>query len=117
MHNNVCEGKCFIDKFLSTILILLCLECECCEDGSVDDTCDADGKCTCKEHIAGDKCDEAEPGYYEFPDPKRKILYTLHLKTVFLNISSNSCRCRLCYITFERQGNIIGSFINFVGKN
>ena len=104
-----------LTSFFQQSLIFICLECECCEDGSVDDTCDADGKCTCKEHIAGDKCDEAEPGYYEFPDPKRKILYTLHLKTVFLNISSNSCRCRLCYITLERQGNIIGSFINFVG--
>ena len=56
---------------------MVCLECECCEDGSVDGNCDADGKCTCKEHIAGDKCDEAAPGYYEFPDPKRKILFIL----------------------------------------
>ena len=48
------------------------LACECCEDGSVDLNCDAEGKCTCKEHIVGDKCDEAEPGYYDFPDPKRK---------------------------------------------
>ena len=61
------------------ITILIDLECECNEEGSVDDTCDADGKCTCKEHIAGDKCDEAEPGYYEFPDPKR-MYFTFFLK-------------------------------------
>ena len=57
-------------------------------DGSVDDTCDADGKCTCKEHIAGDKCDEAEPGYYEFPDPTRKIFYIFKELLSFLWILS-----------------------------
>ena len=48
----------------------LFLECECSADGSVDLNCDAEGKCTCKEHISGDKCDESEPGYYNFPDPQ-----------------------------------------------
>ena len=46
------------------------LACECNEDGSETTQCDQDGKCTCKPNITGDKCDQSEPGYYDFPDPK-----------------------------------------------
>ena len=43
--------------------------CECNAEGSVSTAC-TDGKCECKPNITGDKCDEVEPGYYDFPDPK-----------------------------------------------
>ena len=46
------------------------IACECNEDGSETTQCDQDGKCTCKPNITGDKCDQSEPGYYDFPDPK-----------------------------------------------
>ena len=89
----------FLKSLFQRSLTLDCSECECNVDGSVDDTCDADGKCTCKEHIAGDKCDEAEPGYYEFPDPTRKIFYILSLKTLsFLWIFS---KIRSCQVQFH----------------
>ena len=49
----------------------LFLACECNPDGSVDNNCEATtGQCTCKPHIVGEKCDESEPGYHNFPDPK-----------------------------------------------
>ena len=39
--------------------------------------CDQDGKCTCKPNITGDKCDQSDPGYYNFPDPKGKSLFSV----------------------------------------
>ena len=55
------------------ILHIYSLECECNEEGSVDNTCDeVSGKCTCKEHIVGDKCDQSSEEYFGFPDPERK---------------------------------------------
>ena len=43
-------------------------ECDCNPDGSVDQNCeDANGKCTCKEHIVGDKCDQCVAGFFGFP--------------------------------------------------
>merc|ERR1712223_189772 len=48
-----------------------CQECQCNPDGSESNNCDpVDGKCPCKEHIVGDKCDAPEPGFFDFPDPK-----------------------------------------------
>ena len=70
------------------VFLFLLLECECNAEGSVDLNCDAEGKCTCKENITGDKCDEVVPGYYDFPDPKRKLdhmshSYLIHNETIF----------------------------------
>lgn len=45
--------------------------CDCNEAGSSSNNCDsASGQCPCKENIAGDKCDEPAPGYYDFPEPQ-----------------------------------------------
>ena len=44
------------------------IECECNEEGAVDNTCtEVDGKCACKEHIIGDKCAECEEEFFGFP--------------------------------------------------
>ena len=42
--------------------------CECKEDGSVDENCDINGKCSCKPNVCGDKCDKCCPGYNNYPD-------------------------------------------------
>ena len=45
------------------------LECACDEEGAVDNTCtETDGKCTCKEHIIGEKCAECEEEFFGFPN-------------------------------------------------
>ena len=45
--------------------------CQCNEDGSENTNCDnASGKCSCKDHVVGDKCVECEIQYYGFPDCK-----------------------------------------------
>ena len=51
------------------------LACECNPIGSTDTNCDATtGQCPCRENISGTKCDEAEPGYFHFPNPEGIIL-------------------------------------------
>ena len=44
----------------------------CHEDGSASvgifECTEADGKCTCKENVTGDKCDRAADGFYGFPE-------------------------------------------------
>ena len=42
------------------------LACDCNPDGAVNHLCDDDGKCTCNEHVVGDKCDSCATGYGDF---------------------------------------------------
>ena len=35
---------------------------------------EAEGICTCKPNIVGEKCDKAAPGYYNFPEVIRKYI-------------------------------------------
>ena len=44
------------------IYIFSFLECQCNPKGSVDDFCDVDGKCTCKDEFTGNKCDQCADG-------------------------------------------------------
>ena len=56
------------------------LECECDEEGSVDNTCtETDGKCTCKEHIIGEKCAECEEEFFGFPNCEGMYICNLNL--------------------------------------
>ena len=51
-------------------------DCQCNMDGSVDNVCDViDGKCTCKEHVAGHNCDKSEDGWWNFPNPEGMIYF------------------------------------------
>ena len=43
------------------------LACECKLEASVDGTCDINGRCSCKEHVAGDKCEKCVDGYSNWP--------------------------------------------------
>ena len=42
--------------------------CACDEHGAVDDSCSETGKCTCKDHFTGDKCDECVKTFFGFPN-------------------------------------------------
>ena len=42
-------------------------DCTCNADGSDDETCNDEGKCTCKDKYAGDRCDKCLDDSYEFP--------------------------------------------------
>ena len=44
-----------------------CKACECNGEGSKDQTCNAEGKCTCNDNVTGDKCDSCIEGHYMFP--------------------------------------------------
>ena len=40
-------------------------------DGSVDNVCNVDdGKCTCKDNIAGHNCDKSAECWWNFPNPE-----------------------------------------------
>ena len=38
-------------------------------DGSLSLQCNSDGICTCKDHVAGNKCDHIQDGYFNLADP------------------------------------------------
>lgn len=43
--------------------------CECNSVGAQDNNCDLNtGKCTCRDNVYGKRCDECEPGYWNFPN-------------------------------------------------
>lgn len=48
----------------------MCLrtECPCDYRGTVYGVCDALGRCLCREHVDGERCDRCRLGYYSFPN-------------------------------------------------
>ena len=53
-----------------------CQACDCNPEGSTDNSCDSvSGQCNCKPRIVGRACDESEPGFYDFPDPKGDVIF------------------------------------------
>ena len=61
------EDKCTLPIH---IVLPFFLACNCNEEGSVDQNCNAHGKCTCKENVIGDKCDTVVEAFYDITDPK-----------------------------------------------
>ena len=52
-------------------------DCECNELGSVDLTCDCDGKCSCKPNVVGDTCDFCQIEHYDFPNCKGIFIFKI----------------------------------------
>ena len=51
-------------------------ECQCDEDGSVNNSCTDDGGvCTCNANIIGIKCDTCETGWFGFPSCQGEIYH------------------------------------------
>ena len=47
--------------------------------GSTELQCSVDGKCRCKPGVTGDKCDQCEANYWNFPDEASlKIINTVY---------------------------------------
>ena len=44
------------------------LDCMCNPEGSVGNSCDQNGKCSCNANVVGDKCDQCAAGFSEFPN-------------------------------------------------
>ena len=66
----------FFSRFCNlTEFLIFCSECECNEDGSVDERCDDEGKCSCKSNVIGDKCSECQPDHYDYPRCEGKEKY------------------------------------------
>ncbi|XP_026168530.1 laminin subunit alpha-3-like isoform X2 [Mastacembelus armatus] len=45
-----------------------CQQCICDYRGTVYEVCDTSGRCLCREHVEGERCDRCQPGYHSFPD-------------------------------------------------
>ena len=58
-----------------TEFLIFCSECECNEDGSVDERCDDEGKCSCKSNVIGDKCSKCQSDHYDYPRCEGKEKY------------------------------------------
>uniref|UniRef100_A0A3Q3MFH8 Laminin subunit alpha 3 n=1 Tax=Mastacembelus armatus TaxID=205130 RepID=A0A3Q3MFH8_9TELE len=55
-----------IRKFCSASLLHLGIYCQ--REGTVYEVCDTSGRCLCREHVEGERCDRCQPGYHSFPD-------------------------------------------------
>ena len=78
-----CQGKYFLHNFL---IILHCINstyllffhfsaCNCNTQGSFDNTCNDNGKCSCKANIINDKCNTCADGFYNFPTCQGKLTH------------------------------------------
>ena len=65
----------FFEVLLFSEFLIFCSECECNEDGSVDERCDDEGKCSCKSNVIGDKCSECQPDHFDYPRCEGKENY------------------------------------------
>ena len=74
----------FICKIWTTFYLLLnFLDCNCNLAGSYGNTCDANGKCSCKANIVGNKCNTCSVGFYNFPTCQGNLILILHFKQNF----------------------------------
>ena len=82
-----------------------CRACDC-KDGSVSNTCDNDGKCTCKAGFDGLKCDQCETYFFNYPNCQGNCslsCFVCHTNRVF---SSQSVTAIL---TVQLLCNVIGT--------
>ena len=73
------------------ILMVSLTECECAKEGSAGQ-CDANGKCTCNENVAGDKCTECQEFYYGYPNCQGLCDWK-NLKITSSHFSVPDCKC------------------------
>ena len=51
-------------------------DCDCDDQGSLTNSCNATGVCTCKsDQIIGEKCNECGPNFHSFPSCKGNNIY------------------------------------------
>ena len=66
--------------------------------GSTELQCSVDGKCRCKPGVTGDKCDQCEANYWNFPDEASLTLINnidLILNCLKASPGCESCECML----------------------
>ena len=52
------------------------VQCDCSSEGSLNFNCqEFGGQCQCRENVIGRTCSACRPGYYGYPDCKRKLLF------------------------------------------
>ena len=90
----------FFRAFLSSVLTYFsCLFtisdiCKCNAEGSKDIDCNSQGLCECICNVVGPNCDKCAPGFYQFPNCKRKytqwpISYLNYQDFIYLLFSKN----------------------------
>ena len=62
------------------------VDCECHEEGSMNQTCVDDGVCTCKEGIEGDRCSRCKPNHFNFPQCEGIWILSNHLSILITSI-------------------------------
>jgi len=67
-HCEICKPNHYISPVKDTLGRQPCEPCDCDPTGSTDLQCSIDGKCQCKAGVTGDKCDQCEANYWNFPD-------------------------------------------------
>ena len=94
-----CINSSFIIILNISYLILFHFSaCNCNTQGSFGNTCNDNGKCSCKANVINDKCDKCTAGYWNFPACEGKncfytFLLTHYINEIFINL-------RLIFVAF-----------------
>ena len=99
------------------------LACDCDLEGSIindgERPCEVDvGQCTCKENIAGRKCDESATGFYGFPNPQGTTVLA-RKKVVLMQKSRGFSTCLFSSHAYFRDMifQTIHKFLGFIFQN
>ena len=76
----------FYENFKKYICLPKTLACSCDEYGSVDDSCDENGQCSCKDDYGGLHCDLCMEGMFGFPNCEGKQKFIFYICYIFFNI-------------------------------
>ena len=57
-------------------------DCDCTENGSINQECDDNGQCNCKDNVGGMKCDVCDLNTFGFPTCEGKDFENVNLRKV-----------------------------------
>ena len=72
-------------------------DCNCSENGSINQECDNKGQCNCKNNVDGMKCDVCHLNTFGFPTCEGngiRISYVLRIRNPFLIVGMSSSDCK-----------------------
>ena len=85
-YTTIHKNLIFYENLKKYICLPKTLACSCDEYGSVDDSCDENGQCSCKDDYGGLHCDLCMEGMFGFPNCEGKQKFIFYICYIFFLI-------------------------------